>query len=237
VATAVLPTLSRQAATGQSQALRDTFSHALRLVFFITLPAMVGLVVLREPIVALLFQRGAFDARSTQLTASALLYYATGLWAFSAVRILTYTFYALKDTRTPVKVAFASIAGNIVLGILLMRPMQHNGLALAFSLAAMLQLILLTAALRKKMGALGWRVLARSAARSGLCALIMGAVVWATARQILPAEPVSGALDVLGGLLFCVATGAAVYGALAYLLKAPELGAMKALLGKTTVPE
>jgi putative peptidoglycan lipid II flippase len=237
VATAVLPTLSRQAATGQTRALLDTFSHSLRLVFFITLPAMVGLIVLRESIVALLFQRGAFDARSTQLTASALLYYATGLWAFSAVRILTYTFYALKDTRTPVKVAFASIAGNIVLGMVLMRPMQHNGLALAFSLASMLQLILLTAALRKKMGALGWRVLARSAARSGLCALIMGAVVWAAARQILPAEPAGGVLEVLGGMLLCVATGAAVYGALAYLFKAPELGAMKALLGKRTVPE
>ena len=119
----------------------------------------------------------------------------------------------------------------------MMRPMQHNGLALAFSLASMLQLILLTAALRKKMGALGWRVLARSAARSGLCALIMGAVVWAAARQILPAEPAGGVLEVLGGMLLCVATGAAVNGALAYLFKAPELGAMKALLGKRTVPE
>lgn len=234
MATAVLPTLSRQAASGQKQALRDTFSHSLRLVFFITLPAMVGLIVLREPIVAVLFQRGAFDAQTTRLTAGALLYYGIGLWAFSAVRIMTYTFYALKDTRTPVKVAFASIAGNMVLGVILMQPMQHNGLALALSLASILHLALLSAALRKKVGALGWRVLARSAARSGLCALIMGGAVWAMARQILPAGS-NHTLVVLGGLLVCITAGVAVYGALAYLLKAPELGAMKQLLGKRTV--
>jgi putative peptidoglycan lipid II flippase len=234
MATAVLPTLSRQAATGQAKALRDTFSHSLRLVFFVTLPAMAGLIVLREPIVALLFQRGAFDTQTTRLTASALLYYGIGLWAFSAVRILTYTFYALKDTRTPVKAAIASIAGNVVLGVVLMQPMQHNGLALALSLASMLHLALLTAALRKKLGALGWRALARSALRSGLCASMMGGAVWAMARQILPAGPVN-ALAALGGLLLCITAGVAVYGALAYLFKAPELVAMKELLGKRKV--
>jgi putative peptidoglycan lipid II flippase len=234
MATAVLPTLSRQAASGQQQALRDTFSHSLRLVFFITLPSMVGLIVLREPIVALLFQRGAFDAQTTRLTAGALLYYGIGLWAFSGVRIMTYTFYALKDTRTPVKVAFASIAGNMVLGVALMQPMQHNGLALALSLASMLHLALLSAALRKKVGALGWRVLAQSAARSGLCALIMGGAVWAMARQFMPAGS-KHTLVVLGGLLLCIVAGVVVYGALAYLLKAPELGAMKQFLGKRTV--
>ncbi len=233
MATAVLPTLSRQAATGQTAALRDTFSHSLRLVFFITLPAMVGLIVLREPIVAILFQRGAFDGQTTRLTASALLYYGIGLWAFSAVRILTYTFYALRDTRTPVKVAFASIAGNMVLGVVLMQPMQHNGLALALSLASMLHLALLTAALRRKMGALGWRALARSAARSGTCALIMGGAVWALSQSILPRE--AGAkLALLGGLLLCVTAGVAIYGVLAYYLKVPELEAMKELLKKRT---
>jgi putative peptidoglycan lipid II flippase len=147
---------------------------------------------------------------------------------------MTYTFYALKDTRTPVKVAFASIAGNMVLGVALMQPMQHNGLALALSLASMLHLALLSAALRKKVGALGWRVLAQSAARSGLCALIMGGAVWAMARQFMPAGS-KHTLVVLGGLLLCIVAGVVVYGALAYLLKAPELGAMKQFLGKRTV--
>ncbi len=236
MATAVLPTLSRQAAAGQTQDLRDTFSHSLRLVFFITLPSMVGLIVLREPIVAILFQRGAFDPETTRLTASALLYYGIGLWAFSAVRILTYTFYALKDTRTPVKVAFASIAVNMVLGVVLMQPMQHNGLALALSLASMLHLALLVAALRRKMGALGWRALAGSAARSGACAVAMGGAVWALAKKIMPIGP-SDKLALFGGLLLCVATGVAVYGALVYFFKAPELEAMKQVFNKRAVSE
>ena len=104
-ATAVLPSLSRQAAKKDLQAVRDTFSYAMKLVFFITIPSMVGLIVLREPIVALLFKRGAFDAKTTHLTAYALLYYSMGLWAFSAVRIVVSTFYALQDTKTPVRMA------------------------------------------------------------------------------------------------------------------------------------
>ena len=97
-ATAVLPSLSRQAANGDHAGMGDTFGHAMSLVLFITIPAMVGLIILRDPIVALLFKRGAFDAQTTRLTADALLYYALGLWAFSAVRIVVSTFYALQDT-------------------------------------------------------------------------------------------------------------------------------------------
>ena len=113
-ATAVLPSLSRLAATGDLNTLKDTFAHALKLVFFITIPASVGLIILREPIVALLFQRGEFDAQATRLTAQALLYYAMGLWAFSAVRIIVATFFALQDTKTPLKVAGVSILANII---------------------------------------------------------------------------------------------------------------------------
>jgi putative peptidoglycan lipid II flippase len=104
-ATALLPGLSRQAAANDVKALKATFAYAIKLILFITLPAMVGLIVLREPIVALLFQRGEFGSDATMLTAYALLYYAIGLWAFSAVRIVVATFFALQDTRTPAQTA------------------------------------------------------------------------------------------------------------------------------------
>ena len=104
-ATAVFPTLARQSVMKQYDAMRHTFGHAHAVwFFFITIPAMAGLIVLREPIIAMLFQRGAFDLHSTRLTASALLYYSMGLWAFSAVRVVLNLFYALKDTRTPVRI-------------------------------------------------------------------------------------------------------------------------------------
>jgi len=136
-ATAVLPSLSRQAAGSDHAGMGDTFGHAMSLVLFLTIPAMVGLITLREPIVAMLFQRGAFDIQTTRLTADALLYYALGLWAFSAVRIVVSTFYAMQDTRTPVISATISIAANILLGVALMGPMRHCGLALATALSSM----------------------------------------------------------------------------------------------------
>lgn len=225
LATAVLPTLSRQASDQQWDALQETFRHAMRLVFFISLPAMVGLIVLREPIVALLFQRGEFDLQATRLTASALLYYAIGLWAFSAVRIVLNTFYALMDTRTPVKIAMISIAANALCGVILMWPMKHNGLALALSLASILNFGLLTMALRRKMGALGWRSVAASVTRSGGCAALMGIGVWALSLWLLPTLDIHW-MRVLTGLILCIIFGAVLFGSLAFILKAPELAAV-----------
>jgi putative peptidoglycan lipid II flippase len=234
LATAVLPTLSHQVSMGQVAALRDTFTHAVQLIFFITLPSMVGLIVLREPIVAVLFQRGAFDDQTTRLTASALMYYGIGLWAFSAVRILTNTFYALKDTRTPVKLAAFAVAANIILGAVLMQTMSHNGLALALSLASMLHLGLLTMALRKKIRGIPWRVIMCSVVRSGLCALLMGVVVWQMADRMVQSQN-SPVWAVLTGLFICILTGIAVFSGLAFFIKAPELQSVKRLWGKRTV--
>jgi putative peptidoglycan lipid II flippase len=233
MATAVLPTLSRQAAEGHWDALRGTFSHAIRLILFITLPSMAGLIILREPIVAMLFQHGAFDEQTTRLTAGALLYYGVGLWAFSAVRILIYTFYALKDTRTPVIMAIIAIGANIILGALLMGPMKHNGLALSLSLASMLHLILLSVALRKKMGALGLRRIVRSVATSGISTMLMGLCVWQLARWLLPDTGASRSV-LLTDVVICMLSGMAVFIGLAIVFKAPELDAVKQLVAKRT---
>jgi putative peptidoglycan lipid II flippase len=225
LATAVLPTLSQQASDRQWSDLRETFRYAMQLVFFISLPAMVGLIVLREPIVSLLFQRGEFDLQTTRLTASALLYYAIGLWAFSAVRIVLNTFYALMDTRTPVIIAIISIAANALCGGILMWPMKHNGLALALSISSILNLVLLTWALRRKLGALGWRRIAFSAARSATCAALMGLCVWALALRLLPSSDLGWA-RLLAGLTACMGFGAIVFGGVAFAFKAPELQAL-----------
>jgi putative peptidoglycan lipid II flippase len=231
LATAVLPTLSRQAAQAQWDALRGTFTHAIKLIFFITLPSMVGLIVLRAPIVALLFRHGAFGDQSVRLTAEALLYYGVGLWAFSAVRILIYTFYALQDTRTPVQMAIIAIIANVVLGIVLMKPMKHNGLALALSLASVLHLGLLATALRRKMGALGWRQIARSVVRSGICAALMGLSVWWLARWVMP-HGAAGRGGLLTGVALCTIAGVLVFVGLAKVLRTPELDVVKQIVGK-----
>ncbi len=135
-ATALLPSLSRQAVAGNLAAVKYSFGYSVRLVMFITIPAMFGLIFLRDPIVFLLFKRGAFGLEAVQLTASALLYYACGLWAFTLSRLAAQTFYALQDTRTPVWTAATSIVVNIACGLTLMRFMGHAGLALATTIAS-----------------------------------------------------------------------------------------------------
>jgi putative peptidoglycan lipid II flippase len=202
-ATAVLPSLSRQAASNDVDALKNTFGYALRLIIFLTIPSMVGLIVLREPIVALLFQRGEFSSLATQLTAQALLYYAMGLGAFSAVKIVAATFFALKDTRTPMVMALVSIGVNIVLGIILMRPLAHGGLALATSLASILNLGLLVHALRSKLGSLGWRSIMRTAYSTLFSAGFMGVVVWGAVFVFIPPEG-GGVMELLLGLIGCI---------------------------------
>ena len=226
-ATAVLPSLSRQASLNDLIGLKDTFGYAVRLTLFLTIPSMIGLIVLRVPIITMLFQRGEFSPQATLLTAQALLYYAIGLWAFSAVRIVAATFFALKDTRTPLVIATVSILANIGLGVVLMKPLAHAGLALATSLASALNLALLVLALRKKLGALGWRGIAQSALKTLGSAVVMGAAVWVAAKVLIPAQGTSFS-TLLAGVITCVVTGLAIFAVCSYGTKSPELGNMLA---------
>jgi putative peptidoglycan lipid II flippase len=224
-ATAVLPSLSKQAARGQNEQLADTFAYAMKLVSFITLPAMAGLIVLRRPIIMLIFERGAFDLESVRLTASALLYYSIGLWAFSAVRIVVSVFYALQDTATPVKMAVISIGFNLAAAVVLMRPMGHGGLALATSLASMVNLALLTVCLQKKLQlslGKGWLPFCVKAA---LCSLVMAAGVSAMAHAMLSGRsPHFGVL--LAGVAAMIVCGVVFYVMTFYLAFRKDLRSM-----------
>jgi putative peptidoglycan lipid II flippase len=175
--------------------------------------------------VTLLFQRGEFDAAATQLTVQAVLYYSLGLWAFSGVKIIAATFFALQDVRTPVRMAIISIIANIVLGIILMKPLAHGGLALATSLASMLNLGLLAYALKARIGALGAKKIAQSVARVILSSAGMGIVVWATAWAIFPLENRTSS-GLLIGVSACIGIGFSVYGVISFMLKSPELNSI-----------
>ncbi|MCK5245207.1 MAG: polysaccharide biosynthesis C-terminal domain-containing protein, partial [Desulfobacterales bacterium] len=230
VGTAVLPSLSRQAAADDMDAMQDTFAYALRFVFFITIPAMIGLIVLRVPIIELLFKRGAFDAETTRLTADALLYYALGLWAFSGVRVVVSTFYALQDTKTPVKVACLSMLANIGLSLLLMGPMRHGGLALATSLSSMLNLILLVWFLRKRLGRIGAGSILKSAAISSAASVLMGCGIW----LFVGMTGLEGETDFIRLILYVglsVLGGVAIYGGLSFVFKSRELAAVAGMIG------
>ncbi|MFQ5894347.1 MAG: lipid II flippase MurJ, partial [Nitrospinota bacterium] len=219
IAVAAFPTLSHQAVAEEREAFRETLLHAGRLTLFILLPATVGLVVLAEPIMDVLFRRGEFGPEATRGSAIALRYYAVGLVFFGGVKTLTSAFYSLQDTRTPVRYANRAVGANIVLNLLLMGPLKHGGLALATSLASALNFALLARALRARLGGLGARRAAVESWRLAVAALLMGGLLWAFMAwafdplAALPARAaVLGAGVVLGGgfyLLVCRALGCA----------------------------
>jgi putative peptidoglycan lipid II flippase len=176
--TAVLPTLSEHAVKGNLDLLREDFSFALRLLFFISIPSMAGLIALREPIVNLLFQRGQFDYSATRGTAEALLFYSIGIWSVVGVRVVTAAFYSMQDTKTPVKVAVIGVLANLILSLSLMGPMKHSGLALANALASGINFLILFYMLRKKLKRIDAKKIIRSFAKISGASLIMGLVGW-----------------------------------------------------------
>ena len=176
--TAILPTLSEHAAKGNIDLLREDFSFALRLLFFISIPAMAGLIALREPIVNLLFQRGQFDYSATRGTAEALLFYSIGIWSIVGVRVVTAAFYSMQDTKTPVKVAVIGVLANLIFSLSLMGPMKHSGLALANALASGINFMILFYMLRKKLKRIDAKRIMRSFAKISAASLIMGLAGW-----------------------------------------------------------
>ena len=224
LATAVLPGMAAQAARGEHRELTGTLGFALRLSAFVAVPAAVGLVVLGLPIVRLLFQRGEFSPADAVATAQALTGYAIGLPAFSATRIAAQTFYALGDTRTPVWAGFASVVANVALAMALMWPLKHAGLALASSLSAYVNLLLLYWLLRHRLGRLGSRETLGSLARTGVSSAAMALWCVLVVGHLGTGWP--GMLRMAGALVIAVA----VYVGVAALLRAPELRALLGML-------
>jgi putative peptidoglycan lipid II flippase len=219
---AVLPMLSEHAVKGDYEKLREDFSFALRLLFFITVPAMAGLIALREPIVNILFQRGKFDYAATVGTAQALLFYSIGIWSIVGVRVITASFYSMQDTSTPFKVAIVALVANILFSVILMRPLKHSGLALANALASGVNFCILFFFLRERLGRVDGKRILASFSKSVFAASIMGltsgillhGTLWQTRGNTI-----NKALYLSGTVSICVV----IYFFMSYLLKNEEL--------------
>jgi putative peptidoglycan lipid II flippase len=194
IATAALPDLARHAGDGDHAAIRRGVSSALRLMLMLNIPAMVGLIVLAEPIVALLYQRGQFTDADTQATAAALRFYAPGLIGYSIVRIASPTFYSLGNSRTPVIVSVMSVTVNLVLNILLFRIMGFRGLALGTALAALFNAGTLLWLLRGRLGGIEGRQVAIAFLKIAGAAVLMGIVAAFTAARLETMMPGSSEL-------------------------------------------
>jgi len=226
LATYMLPALSAIVARGAMDEFRAEVGRALRFLLIITVPATVGLVVLGEPIVRLLFERGRFTAESTAHCAFALQFSALGLTFFSATSILARAFYATKDTKTPMYAAVAAMVANLVFALCLMWPLKEGGLALANSLSAALNATVLFVLLRRRAGSLHGCALASAAGRIILAALIMAAAVWGTHGWLAARLTEHTLANTLALALGPIAVGVVVYSAAAFLLAGKELRAI-----------
>lgn len=224
VGMAVLPTLSQHVAEGKIDSLKEDFTFALKFLFFLSIPSMIGLIILREPIVNTLFQRGAFDYTATVNTASALFFYSFGIWATVGSRTVTATFYSLQDTKTPVICAVAGMLTNVAVSVISMHQMKHNGLAMAYSVAAAVQFILLISLLKKKIPKISFSSITKSITKTLLASLISVFV----AKFICMIKPSVWMSSGLSGLKFiylglAISIAAISYLILCYLMKHEEL--------------
>ncbi|MDX9864131.1 MAG: murein biosynthesis integral membrane protein MurJ [Anaerolineaceae bacterium] len=223
IAIAALPTFSAQVARGRKDHMRTSLAASLRGALLLAIPASVGLVLLRQPVVALLYQRGEFGPESTAIVAWALLWYAAGLVGHSVVEIISRAFYALHDTKTPVVVGILTMGLNLVLSLLFTRLfniigwMPHGGLALANSLATFLEMICLLIIMRRRLEGIDGELVWQSVRQAGIGAAVMGVVIWAWMGL---SAGWSVLVIVTGGL----ALGVGAYTLLLVVQRTPEVG-------------
>lgn len=222
IATATLPAVARYAAQAEIDRVRQTVSSAFRLMLMLTIPAMVGLIVLASPIVGLVFERGSFAASDTAATAAALAFYAPGLLGYSAVRIGVPCFYALKDSVTPTLVSIASVALNIVLNVILVRHMGYRGLALGTSIAALFNAALLFYLLRQRTGGLDSGRILVAFVKISLAAGLMGATALSVHVWLLGVWPGADLFVQLGRVGASIVTGLIVLVGGAHILRIHE---------------
>jgi putative peptidoglycan lipid II flippase len=222
IATAALPTFSTQVAQNRLTEMRASLSATLRGILLLSIPASLGLVLLRVPIVTLLYQRGEFTAYSTRLVAWALLWYAAGLVGHAMVEILARAFYALHDTKTPVIIGVAAMSLNVLFSYLFsawfrrLGWMPHGGLALANTLATGLEMVGLLLIMRKRLNGMDGKRIWGGVLKFGIAAGLMGIGIWGWASRL----GASSNLVLAGGGIL---TGLVIYIFSLWLLKCGEL--------------
>jgi putative peptidoglycan lipid II flippase len=221
ISIAAMPVVSRYASQQDLEGLKMAFTSAMVMTLLITVPASVGLAILAEPIIALIFQHGRFTAFDTHQTASALIFYTLGLFAYSGVKVVVPVFYALNDTRYPVVGSFLAVGTNLLCIILMLNALQHRAIALSTSLSMILNFVFLSTALYFKVQGYPLKHVGLCLAKICLAAGIMGGAVHLLATGLKPlfTAGLASQVMILGILL---TWGLLVYSLIIYLFKVPE---------------
>ncbi|HHY91621.1 MAG TPA: murein biosynthesis integral membrane protein MurJ, partial [Clostridiales bacterium] len=220
IATVMYPMISKMAAEKNISGLKKTVSEAISEINLLVVPATVGAMIFAEPVVKLLFGRGAFDAQAVSMTSYALFFYSVGMIGFGLRDILSRAFYSMQDTKTPMLNAGIAVGLNIVLNIILSRFMGIGGLALATSISALFCTGLLFVSLRKKIGAFGVKNISVSFIKILCASLGMGAIAKGCYHILL--KSFGSNLS----LILSIGIGAMVYFTIIYFMKIEEVDVM-----------
>lgn len=222
ITTVIFPLLSKESNSDNIPGMKKLMGRGINFILLITVPATVGLIVLAKPIVEIAFQRGAFDPIATLMTSQALVFYAIGLVAMALRLLLNRVYYSLQDTKTPMVNGAISVGFNIVLNIILVKFMNHSGLALGTSIATIIATLLLLHGLKKKIGSLGIKAYITTFLKTGLASGIMGVVVYFIYHGLYGTLRVSKSYKLIS-LLVAVLIAAIVYVVLCYVFKIEEV--------------
>ncbi|MGB8340083.1 MAG: murein biosynthesis integral membrane protein MurJ [Chthoniobacterales bacterium] len=225
VATVTLPLVSRSAALGNTQEFRGALAHSMRLVMLLTIPSAIGLIILAEPIIALIYQHGRFTAEATVQTAAALRFYALGLAGYAGVKVLAPAFYALDKRHLPMIVSLISIAVNFGLNWLFTfhLGLGHRGLALSTSFVAMTNFLLLYTMMRRHTGRLETGTMLATLGKIALAGAVLAGICFFAQHIFFPKPTKGGELRLIAEVLLTIAVGAGAFFSCAYLLRVAEV--------------
>jgi putative peptidoglycan lipid II flippase len=211
--TVALPLLARMAATGNTAAFRSELARGMRLAFLMTIPASIGLMVLAEPIISVLYQHGRFTAHETAESAGALRFYAIGLCGYAALKVLVNAFYALDRRKTPMVVSFVAVGINLLLNWFFTRQLGwgHRGLAFSTSCVATSNFLILYILMRAQLGRLESHAMLVLLAKVALASAALFAVAWAGGHFLLADWAVQPFWPKCASLLLVIATAAAAF--------------------------
>lgn len=225
IAVTIYPLLTEYAVRGDKEKLRHTLEKGLGIVLLLTVPAAVGLIVLRVPIVRILFEHGAFTSADTLAASSALMYYSIGTVAYSLILVLLRVFFAFSDIKTPVLAGLCGIATNILVSMATMKGMAHDGLALATTMGSIVNMLVFFLCLPRHLSKMDFSPLLISTAKILLASVLMGAAV----KGVM-------ALSAHLGDLFVIVCGLVVgilcYAVFAVLLRTREMSWVKEMLSR-----
>lgn len=232
ITTVIFPMLSRAFSQRDNVQIKRIMGQGINIILIITVPATIGIFILAKPMVRIFFQRGAFDEIATYMTSQALVFYSVGLVGSSLRLMLNRVYYSFQDTKTPMLNGVLAVGLNIVLNLILIKPMGHSGLALATSISAIFTTLLLFIDLKRKLGRIGLKRYLNCFIKALIASVIMGVVVYFTYFGLMSLLPNKWIIDLLI-LLLSVAVGLFLYIILCSVLRIREIRVlMRALIKK-----